>query len=203
MTITGKGARRTRRSPQERRRQLLDLGRELAAEASLENVTIEKVAERAGVSRALIFHYFASKQDFHQAIVREQIALMVERTAPPDDVEDPIAMLSSSMEAYLDYVEEYADDYVGVLRGTLSADPALRQVVDEARLAMIRRILERVPVLGLEVTPAVQLAVQSWIAFVEDVVVRWVAEKDVTREQVHGILVGSLPALAGAASLVN
>lgn len=209
MTATDNDARpgetlpRKRMSPQERRRQLLDLGQELVAEQALENVTIEAVAERAGVSRALIFHYFESKQDFHLALVAEQAEEMLARTMPPDDLDDPLAALSTAMDAYIDYVDENSAHYAGVLRGTLSADPAMRDVADATRAEMTRRILHYAPMLGIAVTPAVQLAVASWTAFVEDLMLRWIADRHLSRAQIHGILVGSLPALAAAAALVG
>ncbi|MFZ2511961.1 MAG: helix-turn-helix domain-containing protein, partial [Gordonia sp. (in: high G+C Gram-positive bacteria)] len=129
MTVADESAgkaslRRRRMGPQERRRQLLDLGQELAAERSLENVTIEAVAERAGVSRGLIFHYFDSKQDFHLALVQEQAEVMLARTMPPADIADPLELLSRAIDAYIDYVEQNQAHYIGVLRGTLSVDPA-------------------------------------------------------------------------------
>ncbi|GAA4748188.1 TetR/AcrR family transcriptional regulator [Gordonia alkaliphila] len=203
-TATGGSAapRRTRMSPQQRRRQLLDLGEELATEQPLETVTIEAVAERAGVSRALIFHYFESKQDFHLALVQEWAEEMQARTLPPEDVDDPLVMLTASMTAYIDYVAENGDQFIAVLRGSLSTDPAMRNVAESTRSEMTRRILHHAPVLGIEVTGAVEMAVRGWTAFVEDVMIRWITDPKLTREQVLGVLVGSLPALAGAASLV-
>lgn len=211
MTVTGKDAgaagtvRRRRMSPEERRRQLLDLGQEIALERSLEQVTIDEVAERAGVSRALIFHYFESKQDFHVALVQEQAEVMLTRTLPPSEVEDPLAALVVSMSSYLDYVEEFKEHFVGLLRGAMSSDPAMRRVVDGTRAAMARRVLDHAPRLGIEPSPAVATAVRGWTAFVEDVVIRWITdpEPELNRDQILGMLVGSLPALAASASLIE
>lgn len=199
----GAPTRRRRMGPQERRRQLLDLGQELVAERSLENVTIEAVAERAGVSRGLIFHYFESKQDFHLALVREQAEVMLARTMPPADVADPLEVLSRAMDAYIDYVEQNHAHYIGVLRGTLSVDPAMRAVADSARIAMTERILGHAPDLGIAVTPAVELTVRGWTAYVEDVMIRWVTDRQLSREAIHALLVASLPALAAAAATVD
>lgn len=209
MTVTDKddgaapGIRRRRMSPQERRRQLLDLGHQLAAEEALENVTIEAVAERAGVSRGLIFHYFESKQDFHLALVQEQAEVMLERTMPPEGADDPLDMLRAAMDAYIGYVEKNEEHYIGVLRGRLSADPAMRKVADSTRDEMTRRILHHAPALGIMPSPAVELTVRSWTAFAEDMMIRWITQRQLSREQVHAILVASLPALAAAASMVG
>ena len=61
---------RRRLSPEERRTQLLDLGDELFASAPYDEVHIEKVAEQAGVSRGLLYHYFPTKRSFFAALVR-------------------------------------------------------------------------------------------------------------------------------------
>lgn len=209
MTVTDRNAdaapqaRRKRMSPQQRRRQLLDLGEELATEQPLESVSIEAVAERAGVSRALIFHYFESKQDFHLALVQEWAQEMQARTEPPEDVDDPLQRLTASLTAYIDYVVGNSDQYVAVLRGSLSIDPAMRNVAESTRAEMTRRILHHAPVLGIEVTPAVEMAVRGWTAFVEDVMIRWIGDRKLTRDELLALLVGSLPALAGAAALVD
>lgn len=193
-------ARRKRMSPQDRRRQLLDLGEELATEQPLENVTIEAVAERAGVSRALIFHYFDSKQDFHLALVQEWAQKMQERTLPPEDVDDPLLILTESLGAYVDYVTGNSDQFIAVLRGAMSTDPAMRNVAESTRAEMTRRILHYGPALGIEVTPAVEMAVKGWTAFVEDVMIRWITDRQLSRDEVLKLLVSSLPALAAAAA---
>ncbi|GAA3961962.1 TetR/AcrR family transcriptional regulator [Gordonia caeni] len=209
MTVTDRNAdaapqaRRKRMSPQQRRRQLLDLGEELATEQPLESVSIEAVAERAGVSRALIFHYFESKQDFHLALVQEWAQEMQARTEPPEDVDDPLQRLTASLTAYIDYVVGNSDQFVAVLRGSLSIDPAMRNVAESTRAEMTRRILHHAPALGIEVTPAVEMAVRGWTAFVEDVMIRWIGDRKLTRDELLALLVGSLPALAGAAALVG
>ncbi len=203
MTGPAKTTGRRRMSPEARRRQLLDIGHELAAEVSLESVTIDEVAERAGVSRGLIFHYFESKQDFHLALVREQAEAMLARTVPPEDVTDPLELLSRAMDAYIDYVQENQAHFIGVLRGTLSVDPEMREVADSVRTSMTQRILGHAPDLGIPVTPAVELTVRGWTAYVEDVMIRWVTDRKLSREGIHALLVASLPALASAAASVD
>jgi AcrR family transcriptional regulator len=52
---------RQRLSPERRREQLLQIGARLFAEHPYEDVWIEEVAELAGVSRGLLYHYFPTK----------------------------------------------------------------------------------------------------------------------------------------------
>ncbi len=107
---------RVRLSPEERRAQLIDLGVRMLADRPLEQISVEDIADQAGVSRGLLFHYFASKHDFHVAIVRHSSAEMLARTAP--NLELPVIdMLRDVMAAYVDYVSENRDTYVSLLRG--------------------------------------------------------------------------------------
>ncbi|EGD56662.1 TetR/AcrR family transcriptional regulator [Gordonia neofelifaecis] len=193
---------RTRLSPAARRRQLIDLGVELARDRPLELVTMEAVAEAAGVSKGLIFHYFESKADFHLCVITEQAEEMLARTAPRDDIGDTIEMLQASITAYVDYVADNGRGFVGVIRGAASADAAIRAVADRTRAAMTERILSRAPSIGIERTPAIELAVAGWIAFVEESLVRWIDDPVVTRDQLVQIFVGALPTLAGLVGAV-
>ena len=61
---------RTRLSKEERRSQLLDLGVRLLSTRSLDELSIDLLAEEAGISRGLLYHYFGNKHDFHEAVVR-------------------------------------------------------------------------------------------------------------------------------------
>ncbi|MDI9916529.1 TetR/AcrR family transcriptional regulator [Rhodococcus sp. IEGM 1379] len=65
---------RRRLDREQRRTQLLDIGTQLFADRSYEDVWIEEVAEIAGVSRGLMYHYFPTKRDFFAAIVEHELA---------------------------------------------------------------------------------------------------------------------------------
>ncbi|UUT36327.1 helix-turn-helix domain-containing protein [Microbacterium elymi] len=54
--------RRMRLTPDQRRSQLVALGVNFLADRPLDNLTMEVLSELAGVSRALVFHYFGSRQ---------------------------------------------------------------------------------------------------------------------------------------------
>ena len=74
---------RARLSPEERRSQLLDLGVRLLATRSLDELSIDLLAEQAGISRGLLYHYFGNKHAFHEAVVRRAADDLVAQTAPP------------------------------------------------------------------------------------------------------------------------
>ncbi|QCQ90339.1 TetR/AcrR family transcriptional regulator [Rhodococcus sp. SGAir0479] len=186
---------RTRLSPAERRAQLIDLGVRMLAERSLEQISVEDIADQAGVSRGLLFHYFTSKHDFHVAIVRHTSAEMLARTAPDLELA-PLEILRDVMASYVDYVSENRDTYVSLLRGTASGDPDMREVFEETRGEMARRVIDQLPTLGIDPDARTALSVRGWIAFVEEATITWLRSPDIPRDELIELLVTALPAVA-------
>ena len=61
---------RLRRTADDRRAQLVQIGLELLPTTPVQELTIDEVARRAGISRSLLFHYFATKRDYYTAVTR-------------------------------------------------------------------------------------------------------------------------------------
>ncbi|MDR6912751.1 AcrR family transcriptional regulator [Rhodococcus fascians] len=193
---------RTRLSPQQRRAQLIELGTEMLADRPLEQISVEDIADQAGVSRGLLFHYFASKQDFHLEIVREASRSMIERTAPDPDLE-PFEILRDSIANYVDYVSEKRDTFISLLRGTASGDPQMREVFEQTRTTMADRTLVQLAQLDVDVTPTIDVAVRGWIAFVEEATITWLRNPQITRDELIDLNVNALPAVALAPGMIS
>ncbi len=187
---------RVRLDPATRREQLLSLGVRLLATRSLEQLSIETLAEKAGISRGLLYHYFGNKSDFHVAVVRRAADELIEATAPqPGD--DPFERLAGSMAAYLDYVVENRSGYLSLVKGAASGNDQLREIYEEARSALTDRLfIEDPDGMLLPDTPQTRLVVHGWAAMVEDLVLTWANDPEgVDRDEVLAMLSGSLPAL--------
>ena len=78
----------TRLQVDERRRRLLELGAELFARHSYGELSMARIAREAGISKALLYHYFPSKQEFFVATLREA-AEEVRRLTEPDPAVPP------------------------------------------------------------------------------------------------------------------
>jgi AcrR family transcriptional regulator len=189
---------RVRLTPDERRTQLLDLGVRLLAHRSLDELSIDLLAEEAGISRGLLYHYFGGKQAFHEAVVRHAADELIARTAPPAEG-DPLTRLAVSMTAYVEYVEANHEGYLSLVKGAQGGNEALRAIYDEARSALTDRIFTEDGGVLVPDTPATRLLVRGWSALTEEVVLRWVADPaGVSREELLELIAASLPALVGA-----
>lgn len=187
---------RTRLSPEERRTQLITLGTKMLGERAIEDISITEIAEEAGISRGLLFHYFPTKQDFQLAIVRQANAELLERVAPDRSL-GMFEMLRDSIERYIDYVSENRNSYVSLLRGPASVTPELVPLVDQTRDAIIGIILTEAPVpIDDAERPRLTLAMRGWIAFVEETTLTWLRNETIIRAQLVDLLVESLLALA-------
>ena len=187
---------RSRLSPDERRTQLLDLGVSLLATRSLDELTIDVLAEEAGISRGLLYHYFGNKHDFREAVVRRAVDDLVRQTAPPEGGE-PLDRLLASIAAYVDYVVANYQGYVSIVKGAAGGNESMREVYEEARSALTDRIFtEDAQGDLIPDTPAARLMVRAWSAMAEELVLTWVADPSgVTREQLLESMTASLPAL--------
>ena len=194
-TTTAKGQ-RTRLTPDERRTQLLDLGVSLLATRSLDELTIDVLAEEAGISRGLLYHYFGNKHAFREAVVGRAIDDLIAQTAPPPGGE-PLERLLASVAAYVDYVIANYQGYVSIVRGAAGGNENLRDLYEAARTALTDRIFtEDAQGDLIPDTPAARLMVRGWSALGEELVLTWVADpRGVTRDQLLESLAASLPAL--------
>jgi AcrR family transcriptional regulator len=189
---------RTRRrlSTGERREQLLSVGARLFSESPYDDVWIEQVAEIAGVSRGLLYHYFPTKRDFFAAVVERESERMLRMTATVPGV-PAREQLDANLDAFLAYVEEHAHGYRAFHRADASGDQAVRKVYQRALAAQERQILAALaadPEFGRLAgeRPDLRLAVRGWLAFTTAVCLEWLRGSDLSRQQVRDLCARSL-----------
>jgi AcrR family transcriptional regulator len=191
---------RVRLSPAQRRLQLLDLGARLFASRPVEEISIDVLAEEAGVSRGLLYHYFGNKQDFREAVIRHAVEDLVEQTAPPASGE-PLERLAASVGVYVDYVVANLTGYRSLVRAAAGGSEDLQAIYEEARSVLTDRIF-RQDSLGEHLTddPATRLVIRGWSALVEEMVLTWAQDPGpVSRAALVDTLVRALPAVVGVA----
>nr|WP_227466863.1 TetR/AcrR family transcriptional regulator [Nocardioides lijunqiniae] len=173
------------------------MGVRLLATRSLEELSIDMLAEEAGISRGLLYHYFGSKHAFHEAVVRRAADDLIAQTAPPGEGE-PLERLLVSVTAYVDYVDANYEGYLSLVKGAAGND-TLREIYEEARAALTDRIF-REDAQGQIITDSAtnRLLVRGWSAMIEELVLSWRAAPDgVARDELIALMAASLPAIVG------
>lgn len=183
-----------RLEPDARRAHLLAVGTAVFGSKAYDEVQIDQIAQQAGVSRGLLYHYFPSKRAFFAAIVQLGYDEILAVTRP-DPALSPAAQLQAGLEAYFDYVQSHPHMYRAIFRSAASLEASVQQVVNSNLDQQARRILKAMggpsgqPSLGL-------LAIRAWLAFLIQVVLDWLDQgAKADRQQLIAVCVG---ALAGA-----
>ena len=183
----------------ERRRQLLERATELFATHGYDELSMAKIAREAGVSKPLLYHYFPTKRQLFEAALAQAAEQHLERIDWNGDL-PPAEQLSQSLDAYLSWIEEHRATYEKLMRS--AGIPEVRELIDGVREETARRILAGLaPHEADAPPPKVRAAVHGWLWFMDGVCLDWVAARDLTRAEVHGLLLGSLLGALSAAGI--
>ena len=99
-------------SGQERRAQLLDIGRAVFAEKGYEATSVEEIAFRAGVSKPVVYEHFGGKEGLYAVVVdREMSRLLTQVTDSLSTGDHPRDLLEAAALALLDYIESSSDGF--------------------------------------------------------------------------------------------
>ena len=172
--------RRTRLVTNERRAQLLALGLQMFASRSYDEVSMEELAAKAGISKGLVYHYFPTKRHFYVAALREAARQLVADTET-DESAPPNERLEKALVAYLTFVERHARQYGALMRGGIGSDKQVTAVVEQTREAIVERVLAA-PEIAPAATPMLRLAVRGWVGFVEATALEWIERHEIERE---------------------
>jgi AcrR family transcriptional regulator len=176
-----------------RRAQLLELGRALFNARAYDDISIDDIAAEAGISKGLLYHYFPSKRRFFVEVVRAAAGRMLVLTEPPKADRTPKERLAVGLDAYLAYVEGNARAYAWLLRSGVGIDAEVRDVLEDARRAIVDRIVEGLGLTGSKTPPNIRIALRGWIGMVEAASLDWVEHRmDMRRDTLRDFLAATL-----------
>ncbi|WP_217239392.1 TetR/AcrR family transcriptional regulator [Streptomyces sp. AC555_RSS877] len=164
-----------RLSVEERRSQLLDAALSLFAHRLPEDVSLDDVAEAAGVSRPLVYRYFpGGKQQLYEAALRSAAEELQKCFDEPHEG-PPLPRLARALDRYLDFVDHHDAGFSALLQGGSVVETSrTTATVDGVRRAAAEHIMRH-----LEVTdpgPRLRMTVRMWITAVEAASLIWLDE---------------------------
>lgn len=186
---------RHRLDPAERRSQLLDVGARLFAAKPYDEVLMEDVAERAGISRALLYRYFPNKRDLFAAIYQQAADRLLEQTEL-DPAVPAFEWVSAGLDAHIDYFVANRNTVLAANR-VLAGDPVIQAIIDDELAVLRQRLLDAT---GLEDSPRnmMSAALMSWLVFVRILCVDWLTNQTFSRTELRDMCVGALLGALGA-----
>ncbi len=102
---------RKRMTGQQRREQLLDVGRRLFAERGFEGTSIEEIAKDAGVSKPVVYEHFGSKEGLYVVVVHREVERLLAMATAILGGPNTREKFEAAAVALLRYIEDNSDGF--------------------------------------------------------------------------------------------
>ena len=135
---------RRRLTAEERRSAILDAALTAFSQKGYHATSLDDIARQAGVSKALIYEHFASKQELHADLIARNARELTQRVAgalSSVEIESTLERLATGLEAFFAFVEERRDAWRMLFRD--AAEPESSAVLDR----MVQQVTAEVTVL--------------------------------------------------------
>ncbi|MBL1077136.1 TetR/AcrR family transcriptional regulator [Nocardia sp. 2] len=188
-------SRRRRLEPDERRAQILSCAIDMFGERPYAAVSTAELAQRAGVARGLINHYFGNKRDLYLAVVRRMVTLprLEHMLVPTGSTKERV---DASVEWLLDTISEHGTTWVKVtgLEG-IGDDPEVQRILDEADSAAADRVVQMMGLSDSLHSEELRALVRCYGGLVKAAGREWIVRGSLARPHVHTLLADSLTTL--------
>jgi AcrR family transcriptional regulator len=182
-----------------RREQLLDAGVALFAERSWEEVSIEEIAAAGGVSRGLLYHYFAGKREYYVACIEHAVDRLL--ALEPDPEMPPPQQLRVGLHRFFESIERHPDMH-RALRRVAPADVEVAAIVERDHEAFTALVLAGIPG-GGSGSPLARATARAWLASVQAAGLDWLETHQPPAEQLIDVLSRTLVASMMAAAALD
>lgn len=114
-----------------RRQQLLGAAREVFVAQGYHAAAMDDIAERAGVSKPVLYQHFPSKRDLYVALVQQHSdELLSSVQAALESTSNNKQRVAATMAAYFAFIESKSEAFRLVFESDLRSDPEVRLLVD-------------------------------------------------------------------------
>ncbi|MGV9824252.1 MULTISPECIES: TetR family transcriptional regulator [unclassified Gordonia (in: high G+C Gram-positive bacteria)] len=115
---------RARMTGAQRRLQLIEVARGLFAERGFEGTSIEEIAQRAGVSKPIVYEHFGGKEGLYAVVVDREMETLLEMVTSSLTKNRSLYRIQQVALALLTYMEERTDGFRILVRGERTSSGA-------------------------------------------------------------------------------
>ena len=183
--------RRPRMTGQQRREQLLTIGRTLFAEKGFDGTSVEEIAARAEVSKPVVYEHFGGKEGLYAVIVdREVETLLTALTTALTTGRHPRITVEGAALALLDYSDENTDGFRILVRDSpvAQATGTFSSLIGDVATQVEHLLAEQFDRRGMDVEAA-PLYAQMLVGMIALTGQWWLEERSPSKEIVAAHLV--------------
>jgi AcrR family transcriptional regulator len=126
-----------------RRRQLLGAAREVFVAQGYHAAAMDEIAERAGVSKPVLYQHFPGKLELYLALLDESVAeLLGAVSAALESTTDNAERVPATIRAFFEYVSGAGQAFRLVFESDLSNEGAVRERLEHAMFACAEMVSE-------------------------------------------------------------
>jgi AcrR family transcriptional regulator len=114
--VVGGEDRRVRMTGQERRAQLLDVGRTVFASVGYEAASIEEIAKRAKITKPVVYEHFGGKEGLYAVVVDREVRSLVAALTESLKGDHPRVLVEQAALALLTYIEDEPEGFRVLIR---------------------------------------------------------------------------------------
>jgi len=156
-----------------RRAQLLKAAQEVFVAAGYHATLMDDIAERAGVSKPVLYQHFPGKLDLYVALLDAHVADLVQRVRGAlDSTTDNKLRVRNAVAAYFDFVDSEGEAFRLVFESDLRNEPSVRERVEHALDACVDAIADTIAA-DTGVDPAEARLLSVALAGQAEVSARW------------------------------
>lgn len=186
---------RTRLDPDVRRDQILDAAAALFRDSEYSTVPLALVAERAGVTRGLVHHYFGSKRGLYLAVVERSVRVPPEvRLIPPGVSGDLEQIVGACVRSWMHLTRTAGGLWSG-LADTGGGDPELDEIIDGARDQLVERMIRELPFPESADPELLRPVLRSYAALARVASTEWLVRRSLDGRTTEALLRGALLSL--------
>jgi len=135
------GAKAVRLPRRARRAQLLNAALEVFVAQGYHAAAMDDIAERAGVSKPVLYQHFPGKLDLYLALLDSSCDAIIDNCrAALDSTHDNKQRVAAAMEAFYEYIGSHDGAFRLVFESDLTNEPAVRARVDRVTVECARLI---------------------------------------------------------------
>ena len=159
-----------------RRRQLLGAARDVFVAQGYHAAVMDEIAERAGVSKPVLYQHFPGKLELYLALLDESVAELVRSVSSAlSSTTDNRQRVPATFRAFFDFVGGSGEAFRLVFESDLGNEPAVRERLEQAMSACADMVSETIhedaglkddeaQLLGMALVGMAQVSARYWLS---------------------------------------